>query len=607
MKKILLSIIAGAVCLSSFGQNFASLNGTAKDYQVMQVQPHPDDVMNYPAGEAIGSKAYDNTIIGNSWYDLQSYTNVMPRMWVYPDGTIGAAWMSAGENLSPERGAGYNYFDGNAWGTYNPHVGPSDRMGWPNYAPWGPDGEIIALYKYVAGAGVMKFFKREVKGQGDWVEIELAPPVAGISLVWHSMMTSGENHEYIHLLAYTYDAEYNGQANALLYYRSSDGAETWEVEGEVIEGLGPDYFPTIHSLTYTWANPVGNTIAFTYGFDELGGWVFKSLDNGDTWEFSQVMETELDPFNIPTDSQKFPCGSGSSAIVLDSQGSAHVVFGRMAKIYTAGTQYFYPWTDGLIYWNESMPVIDTTLISTYTLDYLEAAGNLCGWVITEQTTVTIPEDQPNYNASMCSFPQLSIDAEDNIFLVSCQLSPDYTNAEFMYRHIVANSTYDLGSSWVGQIDLNADVQYIFSECAYPMMPLVIDDFVYIDFQEDPYPGINQWLTNHDPVQNNIMHMAIDKNVFVGVKENGKADEINFTLYPNPASSGMFLQLDLKKASPVSVKVMNTVGQTVMARELGTISQGVHRESFDVSGLSAGIYFAVVSTGDRQVTQKIVIK
>lgn len=607
MKRILLSIGIVAVCLSALGQgNYVTITGPGKDQAVIQPQMHPGDAGIYAGAPAIGQKTFDNTILGTNWYDLQSYTNLMQRMWVYDDGTIGATWHAAGEGLVPERGAGYNYFDGNAWGTMNPHVGPADRMGWPSYAPWGPQGEIICLYKYVAGSGPLKFYKREIKGQGDWIETQLDPPT-GCSLVWQSMITSGENHEYIHLLAYTYDAVYNGQTNALLYYRSSDGAESWDVEELTIDGLGPDYFPTIHSLTYAWANPVGDILAFTYAFDELGGWVFKSYDNGDSWEFFQVMETPLDPFNIPTDMDDFPCGCGTSAIALDSQGNAHVVFGRMKKNYAAGTQYFYPFTDGLIYWNESMPVIDTGMISSYTLEYLEEAGMLCGWVMTEQTTITIPEGQPNYNSSMCSFPQISIDAEDNIFVAYMMLAPDYTNAEFMYRHVALNSSYDLGNSWVGLFDLNADIQYIFSECAYPAMPPVIDDEVFVLFQEDTYPGINQWLTNHDPVECRMMFMAIDKNTFVGVKEDNPVHEMEFSVYPNPVTDKIYMNVNLMAGSDLMIRISNSLGVTVLQENLGTNGQGSVRHVLDVSALPAGVYFCSLNAGFQKTVQKIVIR
>jgi hypothetical protein len=605
MKTLKFTILACLITFSAFSQpKFAQVTGPAKDYRAIQQQPRPDGIS--PISENIpGQKLFDNSIIGTTWYDLQSYTNVMQRIWAYPDGTVGATWMCAGQSLIPERGAGYNYFDGTSWGTPNLHVGPSDRKGWPSYAPWGPNGEIIAVYQYVVGSGSLKFYTRVNKGVGDWIETTLAPP-AGNSLVWHSMMTSGPNHEFIHLLAYTYDIAYQGQTNALLYYRSSDGAQTWDIDGVIIDGLGSEYFPTIHSLTYAWANPVGDTIAFTLGFDEWGGWLFKSEDNGDNWENIQVMNTEQDPFNPPANSDKIPCGSGTSACVLDSQGTAHVVFSRMVKIYTNDTLYYYPYTDGLIYWNEKMPEIDTTLISSYTLDYLDAAGNLCGYVLSSQPDYTIVSGQPTYQNSMCAFTQMSIDAQDNIFIASSVLAPDFSNATYFYRHIIANSTYDLGTSWVGEIDLNADLQYIFSECAYPEMAPVIGDFVNLVFQEDPYPGIHEWLTNHDADQNNMMYMKIDKDVFVGLKETPEDLHFGFLISPNPTSSFSFLNLKLEKAGNISISILNQVGQGVYTTNPGRLEEGQHTIKLDVSHLPAGIYYCVVKTNGQSLTRKLVV-
>jgi len=606
MKRFLLISVVCAITFSIFAQpKFATITGPGKDLIVKQLQMHPDQVYPYSGENVIGQKSFNNTIIGSTWYDSQTvnYGNVMQRIWAYPDGTVGATWMCAGQDLVPERGTGYNYFDGNDWGTPNLHVGPADRMGWPSYAPWGPDGEIIAQYRYIANEGPIKFYKRENKGQGDWIETALASD-AGVSLVWHSMITSGENHEYIHVLAYTYDAEYQGQPNALLYYRSSDGAESWEIDGIVIDGLGPDYILTASALKYAWANPVGNTIAFTYGFDEFGGRVFKSYDNGDSWEVIQVMETPFTPFDPPADSIDIPCGIGTSACALDSQGNVHVVFPRMIKVYIAGAGNYYPYTDGLIYWNESMPVIDTTLISSYTLDYLDAAGNLCGWVM--PTTYTIPESQPDYANPLCGFPQLSIDADDNIFVASSTVAPDFSNGEFFYRHIIVNSSFDLGNSWEGQIDLNEDIQYIFSECAFPELAPVIGDDFHVVFQEDPFPGMYEWLEDHPAVNNNIMHITIEKDVFVGVKEPAESMPFELSVYPNPVAAVAFLNLKLQKAGNISVNLINQVGQSVYSNEPGRYDEGRHVIRMDVSELPAGIYSCVVKLNGQQLAKKVVI-
>jgi hypothetical protein len=610
MKRILLFSVVCLIATALSGQSkFATITGPNKDLKLPEVYMHPDQVQAQAASSVIGMKSYNNTILGTTWYDSQTvnYGNVMQRIWSYNDGTVGATWQCSGEGSVPDRGTGYNYFDGTSWDEPLLHLGDVTRTGWPSYAPWGPNGEIISHYEYIANAGPIHFFKREIKGQGDWIETELTNP-NNVSLVWQSMITSGENNEYIHLLAYTYDAVYQGQTNALLYYRSSDGAETWEIDGVVIDGLGQDYYPTIKALNYAWANPVGNTIAFVYGPHEFGGWVFKSEDNGDSWEMIQVTESPIDPFNVPADFPVVPCGIGTAACALDNNGMVHVVFPRSGKLWEAGTMYYRPYTDGLIYWNESMPVLDTTIMSSYTMDFLAEAGNLCGWVLATDPNYTILSGQPDYANSLCAYPQLSIDAENNIFVASSVLAPDYNNGEFFYRHILANSSFDGGATWVGQIDINTDIQYIFSECAFPAMAPVIQDYVHVLFQEDALPGINQWLANHDPVENRMMHIAIDKDVFVGVRDNIQPSSFDLSQsFPNPASSIVYLTLNLEQETDISQTLVNLVAQTVKDYGKQSFRAGKNMIKLDVSDLPAGVYNLVLSGDGKQAVRKIVVR
>lgn len=609
MKRILLQVMICMIAVSGFSQTkFATITGPNKKLRLKEVKAHPALMGFYPEDQVVGSRTYDNTIIGNTWYDSQTvnYGNVMQRIWAYPDGTVGATWQCSGEGGVPDRGTGYNYYDGNEWDTPLLHLGSASRTGWPSYAPWGPTGEIIAHYHYIAGEGPIKFFKREVKGQGDWIETELVNP-NGVSLVWHSMITSGENNEYIHLLALTYDMPYEGQTNALLYYRSSDGAETWEIEGEIIDGLGADNFLTINSLSYAWANPVGSTLAFTYGFDEYGGRLFKSYDNGDNWEMIQVMETPFDPLDPPVNTGDVPCGIGTSAVALDSDGMAHIVFPRMVKIWVEGAVNYYPYTDGLIYWNETMPVLDTTIISSYTLEYLEAAGNLVGWVMASGS-YEIPDGQPTYANALCAFPQLSIDADDNIFVASSTLAPDYDNSEFFYRHILVNSSWDGGTTWTGQQDLNTDLQYLFSECAFPVMAPVIDDYIHVVFQEDPFPGMHEWLNDHDAIENRMMAMKLDKNLFVGVPEEGEKPSFELSqVFPNPVVDFASINMKFEKSSRVDINIVTLTGQTVQNMDKGILLAGNHTIRMDVSDLTPGVYYCVINVENERMVRKMVVR
>jgi hypothetical protein len=76
------------------------------------------------------------------------------------------------------------------------------------------------------------------------------------------------------------------------------------------------------------------------------------------------------------------------------------------------------------------------------------------------------------------------------------------------------------------------------------MAPVIGDYVNLVFQEDPYPGIHEWLTNHDAAQNNMMYMKIEKDAFVGLKETADDLPFEFIISPNPANSITFLNLKL---------------------------------------------------------------
>jgi len=611
MKKILLFLFAISICSTQLMLEAQNVPDGYVRYEREYI--HPDQSVSLSG--VPGQKIFDNLVIGTTWYDAQTinYGNIMPRMWEYEDGTVGASWVSAGEDLVPNRGIGYNYYNGTEWGTPDLHVGPEDRHGTVCYAPWGANGEVACTYQYIANEGPIHFFRRDVKGTGDWIQTSVNGP-EGTSIVWQSMTTSGENNEFIHLLASTYDTPVQGQDAALLYFRSADGGETWDPDGIIIDGLGSDDLVTINALSFNWSNSVGSNIAFTYGFDEWGGWVFKSDDNGDSWDQITVMESPFSPFFPPDDTPIFGLGIGESSVALDSQGKAHVVFPRMMQGWTGATWGYYPLnSDGLIYWNEDMEPLDTTIISSMGLDNLEAGGYLCGAVFGYDPSVgtEIPDGQPNYAGALCGYPVISIDGNDNIFISSSQPTPGYVSGEgFLYRHIIANASFDGGMTWNGQVDLNDDFQFIFSECAYPAMaPVIGGNTIYFLFQEDIYPGTSEWPSEQpEAVENQMFMMSVPKSVFVGIEENEAS--LNFELsdlYPNPASSMVQFNINLEEHASVQLNLLNVVGQTVKTMNYGQLNTGNHKLRVEVSELPVGLYYCTVSVDGQSATRKLVIQ
>lgn len=613
MKKILLLSSIVLFCSIGFSQYYSDV---AQKKQVKQVEitNNPGHIGLSNDDVIIGQKEPSMMgTIGTTWYDLQSYTNVMNRIYEFSDGTVGAVWQASGENSTPDRGTGYNFYDGTDWDVPNLHIGDDPRTGWPSYAPWGAEGEIISHYWYPGNSiqGPIKFFRREIKGQGDWIESEVYGP-DGLSIVWATMMTSGVNNEHIHLLARTYDAPYVGQENALLYYRSSDGGETWDIQHEIIEGLGIDYFANSSNLHYAWAKPNGGTIAFCYGFDDFDGLIFKSTDNGDTWDKIVAFESSIDPFNVPSDSDIIPCGDGSCAIALDSQGNAHVVFSKKLMFYEGDEYYWYPTaTDGVIYWNESMAPLDSTIISSYTNDFLIDGGYLVGYILPDdQGSYEILPDQQSYgNQSMTSFSQLAIDENDFMYLAYSSVAPGFDDGTNNFRHILVNASYNGGELWIGSEDLNTDLQYIFSECVYPALSPAIGDKIHIIYQEDSAPGIFEWLENHEAHENTITHLDYDKFYFTDVKSISSdplALEVSQN-YPNPTLNITYFSVQLGATSEVILELRNSMGQMVMHNDFGVLNKGKSNLSMDVSELSAGVYYFTVYANQQQETQKLIIQ
>ena len=174
--------------------------------------------------------------VGETFYDLQSNSSMANRIYAFDDGTIATTWTRGMTPTSyPNRGTGYNYFDGTSWGEMPTERIEEQRTGWPSIASYGENGEIVCSHTF--GSDGLIFSWRENKG------------------------------EIIHVICVTLGTGnggtiYDGLDGALLYSRSDDGGETWDPENEILEGVSSDYTSGWGGDDYAWAQPVGDNIAF---------------------------------------------------------------------------------------------------------------------------------------------------------------------------------------------------------------------------------------------------------------------------------------------------------------------------------------------------------
>jgi hypothetical protein len=521
-----------------------------------------------------------------------------------------------------DRGTGYNYNDGTAWGAYPDERIENVRTGWPNYAPFGENGEIICTH--TGGNDGLLFSWRATKGEGDWNFFNLVGPAGHEDILWPRMITSGENNEIIHVICVTpgtgnQGTVYEGLDGALLYSRSSDGGQTWDPENMILEGVSADYTSGWGGDDYAFAAAQGDNLAF-FAFGGIkDGVIMKSTDGGDNWERMLVYESPM-PFFTGDEGTLPQCGGGDgyNAIAIDDEGLVHAAFGRQVHMDDtpgdAGWSY-YPYSDGLVYWSEGMPALDTAKLAAdiipedWETTYLYQNGNLAAWTQPngEDTIVGLPY----YGASMTTMPQIvTMRDENNVKIVQViysAISVGFDNSELNFHHIWGRFTEGDGN-WSAFSDYTGDVFHIFSECVYPSAaPKAVDGKFHVLYQSDNMPGTSTQPDppQHDPVLNTIVYLPISP-LPVNVEETpAQSLEISQN-YPNPFSGSTYVEVTLNESSAVSMEVYTLTGQKVAMNDYGFKSVGSHTIAIDGSQLTSGIYFYTVTAGENKVTRKMMV-
>ncbi|MCX6292041.1 MAG: T9SS type A sorting domain-containing protein [Bacteroidetes bacterium] len=78
-------------------------------------------------------------------------------------------------------------------------------------------------------------------------------------------------------------------------------------------------------------------------------------------------------------------------------------------------------------------------------------------------------------------------------------------------------------------------------------------------------------------------------------------------YPNPFSGATSIDVNLEKASDVSVEVSNLLGQVISMTKYSNLNSGMHTLTIDAHKLSSGIYMYKVKAGNEVVTRKMTIE
>lgn len=584
-------------------------------------------------------QGYTLKILDTTYYDLQTNTAVGNRLtYNKGDNALAAVWTLgpvAAHPGFPTRGTGYSYGLNKGSGTWSVSVQreENDRTGWPSIMITSQGKELNVAHN--TNVSNLHLIDRLTAGGGSWNQstATLASTATGGNL-WARAVVGGTNGQSIHMISLTAPvansgAIYKGQDGALLYSRSLDQGATWPI-------LHKDFTGLIDSSGYLgWGgdnyaiDSKGDTIAIALGGFDVDVVLLKSVDNGTTWT-KTVIDTfpikKYDSVTMTTDYDNdgtpdtINSNDGSMAVLIDNNGKCHVWWGAMRVLCTnpgsgsnQGLSYF-PYTDGLYYWNEVTQGTPTMIASC--MDVNPANGQI------DIPSGGVPFSIGSYFKSLSSFPNAAIDASGKLFLSYASLAEgtDDGNSK-CYRHTFLMRSDDGGATWMQAKDIvdstwqGSGSSGLFLEGVYCDLLRDADNNVHLTYQRDSYAGHSlsgATPGDTDPSNKNniseICYLQVPINyLFVGVneKENDLAKYVS--VYPNPASSYTSVSIQIAKPEKVMVNVYDVVGKEVSSFNNELTIAGTHTLNINTDKLSSGVYFVKTTVGAQSVTNKLIIE
>lgn len=80
---------------------------------------------------------------------------------------------------------------------------------------------------------------------------------------------------------------------------------------------------------------------------------------------------------------------------------------------------------------------------------------------------------------------------------------------------------------------------------------------------------------------------------------------NLSIFPVPASTKVFVELDMDQTKEVSIRILNVTGQTVLEQNLGTIQS--EKIELNTAELTTGVYMININLGAENITKKLIIE
>ncbi|MBK9013682.1 MAG: T9SS type A sorting domain-containing protein [Saprospiraceae bacterium] len=599
-------------------------------------EPMPRNKVAFTGMEAVGQVANPNlplldrslgeTTIGETVYDLQSNSSTPNRLTKLADGTLFGTYTIGFDAAAgyPDRGTGYNVFtpSSQSWGAFPTARVEDVKTGWPSVVTLADGTPVTIAHTVDAKLHVSK----QVGGVWQYSDVPTAAPPG---LLWPRMEVGGADGNTLHVIAITLPianggAVYEGCNGHLLYFRSTDGGDSWDIQDLKLPEMDNAYYSSMDGDSYA-IDASGETVAVGLFGDYGDVKIAKSSDNGSTWTTWTVKDFPIDgyvldagytvdqlPFdpNAP-DTLAIQSSDNAGDVLVDNDGGVHLWYGEMYIMDdAAANSSYYPATMGLHYWNESMAQDASVyavegIIDANSNDTLDIAGI---------------SDIALYYASLTSHPSAGIDADGRIYVAFSGLTENYINTtanpnQQHNRHVYIIYSEDNGAIWSDPLDLTSE-NYLAEfdlidvyETMFPAIARYVDYRADIIYQQDFEPGLAVRGDMDAAGTNYINHIGLDV-ADLGIINNTTTvnpDAFAFNVSPNPASVMTLVNFELASAEPVTISVSNALGQVVKSAKLGLQNAGKHGYDLNTAAFSDGLYIVTLQAGDKIASNKLVVR
>ena len=492
--------------------------------------------------------------LGYSIYDWQSNSGARTWTHVWPDGKINFAYTVSNDNGNTTRGTGIETYDAvtRTWQWSDGRV-ETEKTGFGSIAQFGDNGIVVAAHTSNDCRIYIIPDKDNIASQSVSATAILNSPYLPS---WPSVMTSGPNRGIIHVIANAATGTVPGMEdvnNPILYFRSSDGGQTWDQENVVLPFMGPEYSLSWESNSCYWMETTDdNCLALVVNNAWSDGMVIYSYDNGDTWQ-RKVFYKHPDPFGSFSDMMFYPRWTSCQ---WDSQHRLHVLYAFNAFYGNAGPYHTYDNSiGGVAYWNEQMPYNtqgttqsdipgNLTPGQPFVMEhaYLENDIYSSLWMFTEATHDMWPEyigylppltdagdpedpylatdfnfnfydinNHGHYSQGICSFPVLCmVPGTDEMVAVWSALDENHwdDNENFYYK-IFASYSGNGGASWSPMIQLTRTHNYDHTEFIYNQASVVGRQLIIVS-QTDAIAGCyTDLIYDDDPSDNHYQGLVFN--------------------------------------------------------------------------------------------------